>query len=423
MIFSNWPRFRFYNSLGNLWNIGSFLIRRLTLRAGNETGKTEAEICRYLGIKHCILAPQGRLGIYFGLKALITEEKYEVIVSPYTIYDVINMITLAGGTPVFVDCRYETANIDPNEISAKITKNTCGVIATHLHGLSCEMRPIIDLCKQHNIYLMEDTAQALGVTHDGQKLATLGDIGFLSFGRAKNINAFFGGAMVTNNDKLAADIRADMKNLPQESLGPLIKRILHCTLGSILTHPAVFSLLTIHIFKSALKKKGSSVMKTMQTEANPIRRKKMPANFLVRPTSMQAYLVRKQIAKVDDNFKHRAAIAEIYRKGLKDSNGFMMQVEHEGVEHGYFQFPVMMKNCDELVIYLLERDIDVSIQHLNAVNTLEKFSEFNCSCPNAEKLAGNVILLPTYPGYPLELAKRNVGAINDFFQKHKLPTQ
>lgn len=420
MTFSNWPRFRFYNSLNNLLNIGAYLLRRLTFQAGDETAKTEAEIARYLGVRHCILAPQGRMAIYFGLKAMITEEKDEVIVSPYTIYDVINMIILAGGKPVFADCRHETANIDPDQIAAKITDRTCGVMATHLHGLSCEMRPIMELCKQHDIYLIEDTAQALGVTYEGQKLATLGDVGFLSFGRAKNINAFFGGAVVTNNDRIAADVRAAVQDLPRERLTKLVPRILHCTLGAILTHPFVFSLVTIHIFKSALKKKGSSVMKTMQTEANPIRRQQIPAEFLVRPTAMQAYLVRKQIARLDSNCAHRKAVAEIYETGLKPSNVFQVQTVHAGADHGYFQYPIMMDTCDELVTYLLERDIDVAIQHLNATNTLEKFSEFNCSCPNAEKLVGNVILLPTYPGYPLDLARRNVDAINDFFQKHSL---
>ena len=125
----------------------------------------------------------------------------EVIMPSYTFVSTANAFVLRGGIPVFVDIRPDTLNIDETKIEAAITPKTKAIVPVHYAGVACDMNVIMDIAKRHNLYVVEDAAQAIMSTYQGKKLGTIGDLGCLSFHATKNIVSGEGGALLVNNKK------------------------------------------------------------------------------------------------------------------------------------------------------------------------------------------------------------------------------
>ena len=191
MLTSPRSRARFYARRTNYLAVAKDALRG-RIHKGNDVREIEADFAHFLGVKHVIAMPQARVGIYFTLKAL-TAKKKKVILSPYTIHDVINMVICAGATPVFADIDRKTCNIDTAEVAKLIDDDTGAVMVTHLHGLACDIEGVASVCRAKGVPLVEDTSQSLGAIVGGKRLGTFGDAGIFSFGMAKNVNCLYGG--------------------------------------------------------------------------------------------------------------------------------------------------------------------------------------------------------------------------------------
>jgi dTDP-4-amino-4,6-dideoxygalactose transaminase len=123
----------------------------------------------------------------------------EVVMPAFTHPSTANAVVLRGATPVFVDVRLETLNLDENLIEAAITPRTKAIIAVHYAGIGCEMDAIMDTARRHNLLVVEDAAQAIMTRYKGRYLGTLGDIGAISFHETKNVLSGEGGAILINN--------------------------------------------------------------------------------------------------------------------------------------------------------------------------------------------------------------------------------
>ena len=123
----------------------------------------------------------------------------EVILPSYTFSSTATSILVGGGVPVFVDIRPDTMNIDEHKIEAAITERTCAIVVVHYAGVACEMDSITDIARRHNLTVIEDAAQGVGSTYNGQALGTIGDFGCYSFHETKNFSMGEGGALVIKN--------------------------------------------------------------------------------------------------------------------------------------------------------------------------------------------------------------------------------
>jgi len=168
----------------------------------------------YLGVKHVIPCANGTDALQVALMALGLQPGDEVITTSFTFIATAEVIALLRLTPVLVDVDPDTFNITPEAIEKAITHKTKAIIPVHLFGQCADMHPIIQLAKKHNLFVVEDTAQAIGADYScsesrkTMKAGTIGDIGCTSFFPSKNLGAFGdGGAIFTNNDELAAQMR------------------------------------------------------------------------------------------------------------------------------------------------------------------------------------------------------------------------
>ncbi len=167
----------------------------------------------YLGVRHVIPCANGTDALQIAMMALGLEVGDEVIVPAFTYVATAEVIALLHLKPIMVDVDPDTFNITANIIEGAITERTKAIVPVHLFGQSCDMETIMAVAKKHNLYVIEDTAQAIGADYtfsNGQKAkaGTIGHIGCTSFFPSKNLGCYGdGGAIMTNDDDLAAKIR------------------------------------------------------------------------------------------------------------------------------------------------------------------------------------------------------------------------
>ena len=157
-----------------------------------------------LGVKRCVSCANGTDAIYVALRGLRVKPGDEVITSAHSWISTSETITQAGGRIVFCDTDEETFTIDPQDIQRKITPATVGIIPVHLYGQPADMDPIMAIAKRHNLWVIEDCAQAHLARYKGQYVGTFGDAATFSFYPGKNLGAYGdAGCVVTNDDRLA----------------------------------------------------------------------------------------------------------------------------------------------------------------------------------------------------------------------------
>lgn len=165
----------------------------------------EEEAARYLGVKHAIGCASGTDALFLAMKALKIGSGDEVLTTPFTYIATSESIALAGAKPVFSDVDRGTFNLNTTKLESLITPRTKAILPVHLYGLPANMEPIMDLARKHNLYVVEDCAQAIGAEYKGRKVGSIGDVGCFSFFPTKNLGAFGDGGLVTTNDDTLAD--------------------------------------------------------------------------------------------------------------------------------------------------------------------------------------------------------------------------
>ncbi len=169
---------------------------------GKFVSQFETAFANYIDIKHATTVSNGTVAIHLALLALGIGKDDEVIVPTLTYIASVNSITYTGATPVFVDSLIETWQIDPSDIIKKITPKTKAIMAVHLYGHPCDMDSLVAICKEYNLFLIEDCAEAIGTMYKGKHVGTFGDISTFSFFGNKTITTGEGGMVVTNDETL-----------------------------------------------------------------------------------------------------------------------------------------------------------------------------------------------------------------------------
>ena len=178
------------------------LSNRVNYWTGQECLQFEKEFASWVGTTHAVALANGTVALDVALKALKVGPGDEVVVTPRTFIASVSCIVNAGAAPVFADVDISTQNITAETIQKVITPRTRAIICVHLAGWPCDMDPIMALAKQHNLYVIEDCAQAHGARYKGQSVGSIGHIGAWSFCQDKIMTTGGEGGMVTTNDNV-----------------------------------------------------------------------------------------------------------------------------------------------------------------------------------------------------------------------------
>lgn len=192
-----------------LERINHLLDERWLTNAGPYVQEFEARVAQTIGVKHCVAMCNATIALEIAIRALSLTG--EVIVPSMTFIATPHALQWQQITPVFCDIDPETLTLDPARIAELITPRTTGIIGVHLWGRACDTDALAQLAHTHNLRILYDAAHAFASTHHGRMIGNFGDAEVFSFHATKFFNTFEGGAVVTNNDDLAAKMRL-MKN-------------------------------------------------------------------------------------------------------------------------------------------------------------------------------------------------------------------
>lgn len=313
---------------------------------GKYIEKFEEEFKNFTKATFCTSVSNGTVAIHLALVALNITSGDEVLVPTLTYVASVNPIVYVGARPVFVDSLKSTWQIDPIDIETKISSKTKAIIVVHLYGHAAEMDEIINIAKRHNIFIIEDCAEAFGTLYHGKHVGTFGDIGTFSFYGNKTITCGEGG-MVTTKDK--------------------------------------------NIYEKIIRMKNQGVSDVREYWHDVI-------GFNYRMTNMQAAVGLAQIERAEEFVKRKREIASFYKRCL---NNLPVSVHSEapGIFHSYWMTSILTDNKsdrDELRKFLRTKGIETRpvfypVHKMPPYGSKEYF-------PVAEDISLRGINLPSWPG-------------------------
>lgn len=310
---------------------------------GPAVKKFEVNAEKYLDVKFAIGCASGTDALQIAMMALDIKPGDEIITSPFTFVATTETIAILGAVPAYVDIDEKTYNIDINKIEAKITPKTKAIMPVHLYGQPCDMDAIMGIAAKHNLYVIEDAAQAMGAKYKDKMISTIGDIGCISFYPSKNLGAFGdGGMLTTNNDILAEKIRMIISHGSK-------RKYYHETLG-----------------------------------------------VNSRLDSIQAAILDIKLKYLDNYCDARYKAAMKYNEKLKGI--FETPYIMPNVKHIFHQYSIRVKSRDKMMEYLKENGIPSMIYYPVPLHLQEaykydyKYGDF----PISEKVAKDIISLPMH---------------------------
>jgi dTDP-4-amino-4,6-dideoxygalactose transaminase len=361
---------------------------------GENVKQFEKEICEYLGAKNAISVGNGTDALVIALKALGIGQGDEVITSPFTFFATAESISAVGATPVFVDVRLDTFNIDPSKIEEKITSKTKAIMPVHIFGQPANMDEIMAIAKKQNLYVIEDACQAIGAEYKGKKVGILGDIACFSFFPTKNLGcAGDGGIIVTNNDDLATICKALR------------------THGSGADGRKAYNLLN-NIDENI--EENDSIDNTVY---NPLKYYNYLIGYNSRLDEIQAAILRVKLKELDKWNELRREHIKFYNENLKDTE-FITPFEEKDVKHVYHMYILQSERRADVVSYLKDKGIATGIYYpvpLHLQKVYEGLGYKLGDMPNAEYLSERTFAIPVYP----ELSKEQREYIVDVLKSFK----
>ncbi len=169
---------------------------------GEKSKEFVNQLNKIVGCKYGVLAPNGTLSLYLGLKVLGIGRGDEVIVPNFSFYASASSIIMAGAKPVFAEVDIETLQVDINQIVKKITRRTKAIMPVHVYGMSCDIEKIMEISKKYKLKVIEDAAQGIGLKFKGKHVGSFGEIGSFSFFADKTITTAEGGYLCTNSQDI-----------------------------------------------------------------------------------------------------------------------------------------------------------------------------------------------------------------------------
>ncbi len=300
------PRYRLYTRMASY----SLLARHLLcLHKTKTTARLEEEICRRFRVTAAVCVPMARTGLWLTLCEMIRPGQ-TVIMSPLTIVDVVNMVLLAGGIPVFADICASSCGI----AEALIDNRTGAVLVTHLHGETSNAQAFRELCRKRKVPFIEDAAQAFGTVENGLRLGTVGDLGIYSFGFYKNLNAWRGGMVVSQDADLIRRIRNRLEGLRQLPPGKLLVIALRGIFTDVATLPPIFSVLTHPLLRYSHLNGISAVNRLLDPEHRAVWLASIPSDYLYTMSEAQGLIALAQLDSVDEDSRNRIANAALRKR-------------------------------------------------------------------------------------------------------------
>jgi perosamine synthetase len=359
--------------------------------------KFEREFASYIGARHAVMVPSARYGCYLLLEAMGIGEGDEVVVPAMTYFAIPAMVPLLGAKPVFADIGLRSHVLDPEAFRKAITPKTKAVIPTHLFGTPCDMDAINQIAREHGIQVIEDCAQSTGARYKLKRVGSLGDAAYYTFGLTKNITTLSGAMITTDDDRVAASVRAKIQAGGYTPVAKARKEAFTGVAMYVATHPLVYWA-TVHPAVVLGNKLGKDPIHERFGEAE-VRYQKLSQGYRdhSRALAVQAAVGLKQIARIETLNGARARNGRALDEALAHVPGLTTPTYPDGAEPIYMSFVVHHPRRDDLAKALRSRGVDTTVGYMNDHSGSPLFSEYAADCPNSRKAVGELLHLPVHP--------------------------
>ncbi len=354
------------------------------LTTGPKTREFERCFADYVGCTHAIGLNSCTAALHVGLVSLGVGPGDEVITTPITFAASANVIVHQGAKPVFVDVDPETLNIDTALIADAISESTRAIMPVHLFGHPCDMETICRLAHRHRLPVIEDAAHAIGAEVLGKKVGTIGDLTAFSFYPTKNITTGEGGMITTDRDDLAEMIR---------------------------------SLSNHGINANTWQRHGGESFAHWDV---------IYPGYNYSMFDIQAALGIHQIKKIEDFWRRRRSLVEIYNDAFKEMPGIQILSVKEGVKSAHHLYVVLVKtemlhiDRDAILQALRSAGIGVGV-HFRSLHLMSYYSKTfgfkRGDFPRAEYASDRVISLPLYPKMEEKDARLVIKTVKEIFHR------
>lgn len=332
--------------------------------------------------RYVILTSSGTSALYTLFKAYGLRRGDEVAVPAYVCEKVVRLILDMGYRVKFVDVEKYSYNLSVEDLSDKIGKDTKAVVAVHMFGNPCRMKEILEISHDHNAVVIEDSAQCICAEYHGRKVGSLGDSAFFSFGKGKPITTITGGALTTNDERLAKRAEDMVKHFRKNNVYKiLLELILYYFIKNRWLYGVIYG---------KVRKRREERWKELRRSINiKILEKKF--------TEVQASVGIIQLRKLKyfNDIRYRNSTFLIER--LKDLESIKIPTILPNCKPIFLRLPIYIENKNlkqQLLDALIKSGIDASPAY---PNYLPDFFQINHKCPNAKDLVRGTITLPVHP--------------------------
>jgi len=405
------PRFRSYVSFTLLKGA----IKTL-LFEGPCLDRFEAEFARYLGRKHAIAVPSGRMALSIALSALEIGKNDEIILPAFTVPEVLMILGCAGVIPRFADIDPATYNLSPSSVEHCLNHKVRAILMTHLFGKPCDVEGLVSIADRHGIELIEDAAQAMGAEYKGKKVGTFGRISYFSFGLVKNLNTLGGGMLVTDDDRIEKKVRSILSDFPLPPKSTLLKRAALCLGLNMATQPLVFTFL-VYPLLYLLDATGQSSVIDDAFDEKEFALPEIPSSYKKRLTPFQACLGLEQLKRLDRLNEKRRENALFLLSLLGGTDGLRTPLNQGHVYDIYLNFMVCCDSREDVLRKLFRKGIDTTKGYLKDCSGLSLFGQPVSFCPEAHALSNRGFYLPVSPFMKRRQIERIAGAVHEIFRE------
>ena len=354
---------------------------------GPEVDGLEKEIAAYSQCQFGVGVTSGTDALLVSLMALGVQPGDEIITTPYTFFATGGCIHRMGAVPVFVDINPDSYNIEPSLIEAAVTPKTKVIMPVHLYGQMADMDPIMAIAARHNLYVIEDGAQAIGAEYKGRRAGSIGHFGCFSFFPSKNLGAFGDGGMITANDPALAHKAKLLRNHGAE--------------------PKYYHKLVGGNFRLDALQAAILRIKLRYLDGWTDGRQQNAATY--RRLFVEAGLVADERRTTNDQTSPFV---------LRPSSFVGLPAEEPERRHVYNQFVIRTGRRDAAMAKLKERKIGNEIYYPLPLHLQECFASLGYqpgSLPESERAAKETLALPIYPELTEEMQAAVVAAIAEAY--------
>lgn len=340
--------------------------------------KVEEEIKEYFGVRHVFLVSSGKAAlalILLGLRKL--SSRREVVIPAYTCYSVPSAVLKAGLKPSLCDIDGQRFDFDVEGLKRTVTNDTLCVVPSHLFGIPSALEEIGALCRERGAYVIEDAAQAMGGSDQGRRLGAIGDVGFFSFGRGKNVTCGSGGAIVTNSKPIADAIAEHYSDLESPGVLESWKEFLEVVLMALFIRPRAYW------FPA-----GLPFLKLGETFYHP--------DFpMKRLSGMKAGLLRGWRERLEGSNRRRSAAAAAFRERLRLREILPWDIP-------YLRLPILVdsrETRDRIYALSRERGLGIGLMYPAPIHEIPEIRAAfrDRAYPGAAEIAERLLTLPTHP--------------------------